>query len=257
MKPVAPAAWVVFYAAAAGRRHLEDNEACQDFGCHRVVGGVLVGVVCDGAGSAAEGRLGAEHFAAGVVERLAEAVRHGDFVPHEPAGQREGLATAVQKTREDVGALAQARERGLADFACTLVGCAVGPQGGCFFHVGDGFAVHRDAGGASVLSLPENGEYADETYFVTDENWLEHLRVTTIPAPAPGGVLALMSDGTAPFAVNRERTALFPPFIDPVVNFLREAGAEIGNRALHGVLASERTLDITSDDKALLLALAL
>ena len=41
-----------------------------------------------------------------------------------------------------------------------------------------------------------------------------------------------MSDGTAPFAVNRARSGFFRPFIDPIAAFLREATAPNGNEAL-------------------------
>ena len=109
------------------------------------------------------------------------------------------------------------------DFSCTLVGCVASADGGCFFHIGDGFAIYQGAAGDSVLSRPENGEYADETFFVTDEDWQDHLRFTPVPRPERGSVIGLMSDGTAPFAVNRERSAFFRPFIDPIAAFLRDA----------------------------------
>ena len=105
-----------------------------------------------------------------------------------------------------------------------------------------------------MLSRPENGEYADETYFVTDENWTDHLRLTPLAAPGRGCVIGLMSDGTAPFAVDRERSGFFRPFIDPVAAFLREATAANGNEALRNLLESPRASAISSDDKTLLLA---
>ena len=65
-----------------------------------------------------------------------------------------------------------------------------------------------------------------------------------------------MSDGASPFAVNRPRTGFYRPFIDPVVNFLRDATEYNGNQALKNLLDNERTFEITSDDKTLLLAFA-
>jgi hypothetical protein len=69
-------------------------------------------------------------------------------------------------------------------------------------------------------------------------------------------VIGLMSDGTSPFAVNRPRTGFYRPFIDPVVKFLSNATEENGSQALKNLLADEKTFEITSDDKTLLLALA-
>ncbi len=146
------------------------------------------------------------------------------------------------------------KEPTLRDFACTLVGCVVSSGGGFFFHIGDGFAIHQQASGQAQLSLPENGEYADETYFVTDDNWHDHLRITPIEAPTAESFIGLMSDGPAPFAVNKTKTAFYLPFIEPVMRYLRGASASEGCLALKNLLENEKTHHITADDKSLLLA---
>lgn len=248
--------WKVFFASATGKYHLDGNTPCQDFGHHVVVDDVLIGVVCDGAGSAREGQAGAEFFARNVTELLTEAVQSGKFTGGDEVAYREHLAGIIGRVRADLEGAAQAREMTLRDFACTLVGCIASRSGGCFFHIGDGFAIYMEGDGESVLSRPENGEHADETYFVTDAGWNEHLRVTAIGQISQGGLIGLMSDGTAPFAVNRPKTGFYRPFIDPVVKFLRDATEEHGSEALKNVLADEKTYAITPDDKTLLLALA-
>jgi Protein phosphatase 2C len=248
--------WKVFFASATGKYHLDGNTPCQDSGHYVVVDDVLIGVVCDGAGSAREGQAGAEFFARKVTQLLTEAVKSGAFDAGREADYRGNLAAMVERVRAELNATAQARELTLRDFACTLVGCIASRQGGCFFHIGDGFAIYMKDDGESVLSRPENGEHADETYFVTDAGWNDHLRVTSIDSINQGGLIGLMSDGTAPFAVNRPKTGFYRPFIDPVVKFLRNANEEHGSEALKNVLADEKTYEITSDDKTLLLALA-
>lgn len=249
--------WRVFFASAAGRNHLADGLACQDCGDHELVDGVFIGALCDGAGSASEGRLGAELFAGNVTELLAYAVRAG----HVPAGDdaakwREFLIDRVGEARARVAEIAYAHHLDPGEFACTLVACIASGSGGCFFHVGDGYGILQRPDGASLVSRPENGEFADETYFVTDGNWQEHLRVMPFAGATPGCLIGLMSDGAAPFVVNRAKTGFYPPFIDPVVGYLAKAGEEDGNRALESILADKKTLAITADDKALLLALA-
>lgn len=248
--------WKVFLASAAGRYHLAANAPCQDAGHYAVVDGVLIGVVCDGAGSAAEAQAGSQFFARTVAERLAASIKAREFAQAGEADYREYLAPTIGAARAELGEIAAARRLTLRDFASTLVGCIVSRSGGCFFHVGDGFAIHQNDAGDSILSQPENGEYADETYFVTNEDWHEHLRITSVPEILPGAVIGLMTDGTAPFAVNREKTGFFRPFLNPVVNYLRNAAEQDGSQALLGLLSSEKTLEITSDDKTLLLALA-
>lgn len=63
------------------------------------------------------------------------------------------------------------------DYACTLVFvlCA----GGSYItgHIGDGGIVSLKSDNMEVVSLPENGEYKNVTFFVTDADAEEHFRV--------------------------------------------------------------------------------
>lgn len=248
--------WDIFLACAAGKHHLSGGVPCQDAGHYMARADGFIGAVCDGAGSAGEGRLGAELFARAVTERLDAALAAGRFAGNGGPGDRDNLLQVVEQARREIGAVASSRQLALPEFACTLVGCLALGGRGCFFHVGDGFGIFQGQAGESILSLPENGEYADETYFVTDESWQEHFRVTPIPDIRSGCLIGLLSDGAAPFAVNRSRSGFYPPFIDPVAAFLRGATRDNGSQALKNVLENEKTLEITPDDKALLLALA-
>ncbi len=246
----------MFLASATGMRHLEENMPCQDAVHGLPLATGFVGVVCDGAGSASHGREGAEFVARAMTQGIGAALRTGSAAPEPWSAIVERLPSMIEAVRLDLAQLATAAQCELRDFACTLVGCASTEAGGCFFHVGDGFAVHRDGNGQSIVSPPENGEFSDETYFVTEANWREHLRITPLPAARSGSLIGLLSDGTAPFAIDRGRTGFYGPFIDPVVRFLADATESDGNRALLDLLASERTHAITADDKTLLLALA-
>jgi hypothetical protein len=241
--------WRVFSASATGKRNLEQGVPGQD-ACHCMTAGDgLVAIVCDGAGSVREGQAGAEFVSHTLAEQLSQALRADPDIPAYDAAR-----AAIDAVRARLALIAQSRELALQEFSCTLVGCVSAARGSCFFHIGDGFAIWRDAAGNCVMSQPENGEYADETYFVTDENWREHLRVTPLPAPGPGGLIGLLSDGAAPFAVNRARDGFFAPFIDPVAAFLSRAAPADGDAALRNLLESPRASEISADDKTLLLA---
>ncbi len=220
------------------------------------IGDVLIGVVCDGAGSASGGQQGAQFFARRLTELIAQSRMDEDFAGDAQPDCGKSLPGIIQCARSELEQIARSEQRELRDFACTVVGCILSPSGGCFFHIGDGFAICVRENGQTLLSQPENGEYSDETYFVTDERWSDHLRMTPIPEINPGCLIGLMSDGASPFAVNRTRTGFFRPFLDPVMNFLSSATEHNGNRALQNVLEDEKTFAITTDDKTLLLALA-
>ena len=58
-------------------------------------------------------------------------------------------------------------EKGIADFAATVVGIVHHKDEGLFFHIGDGAAIAlKDDGYENfVASRPENGNFACETFF--------------------------------------------------------------------------------------------
>jgi hypothetical protein len=248
--------WKVFFASATGKHHLVNNAPCQDAGRFAVIDDLLIGVVCDGAGSTSHGQDGAKFFSNRVIELVSESLNSGQFSQDAEPDYREFLSGIIERARSELAETADAEQLDLRDYACTLVGCLLSQEGGCFFHIGDGFAVYMKEDGECVLSHPENGEYSNETYFVTDEVWNEHLRLTSLSEIGSGSLIGLMSDGAAPFTVNRPRTGFFRPFIDPVVAYLRNATEPNGSLALKNVLEDEKTFTITSDDKTLLLALA-
>jgi len=247
--------WHVFAASATGSSHVETGLPCQDAFAYEVVGKVLCAVVCDGAGSTVSGDRGAQHVAQRVVQELAERTRQNMVFIALPTDElKRELLALITQVRSELQAQAEAAGANLADYATTLVGVIATSKGGWMFHIGDGLAVAEPRAGdrSSLVSLPENGEYANETYFVTCEEWQEHLRLQVIDEPLQ--TLALMSDGAMPFVMDRGLTGLFRPFFDPVERFLNTATQAAGNRALAGVLDDPRTHAITSDDKTLLIA---
>jgi hypothetical protein len=249
-------AWKVHAAAVIGSSHIEGGIPCQDAFAHACAGDVLVAVVCDGAGSAARSHVGSARFSRAVADALAaRAASAGEALcDADPADLAEAARLAISSERSALRALADSEGVELNAFAATLVCAIVGPAGGWFLHVGDGIGVAELADGRPpVVSLPENGEYANETYFVTGGQWSEHLRLT----PIPGAVraLALMSDGAAPFVMAKGNGGLFRPFMDPVERFLASVDEATGSAGLASTLGDPRTHTITTDDKTLLVAL--
>jgi hypothetical protein len=248
-------AWRVFAAAATGKSHLDGGIPCQDAFFSATVGDTLVAAVCDGAGSQPLSHLGAAALSQGVVQALAQRLEAGGAFPLGDATALHAIvADAVATVRNALERVAVYDGSELQQFAATLVGVVADGQGGAFFHVGDGQGVAELSDDTVTLSLPENGEYANETYFVTGEAWREHLRVTPF---APGASrLALMSDGAASFVLDKGQRALFRAFVDPVCAWLASSPDDATAQAgLHGTLDDPRTHRITGDDKTLLLAL--
>lgn len=249
-------AWRVYAATAIGKSHIDGGLPCQDALAHERVGDVLVAVVCDGAGSHSRSDLGAAAMSSSVSIALAGRLTAGeDLLALTIDALTVVVAEAVAGARAALEAEAIAQGGVLADYSATLVGVIAGAEGGCFFHIGDGLGIAQAAAvdAVPVISLPENGEYANETYFVSGEFWREHLRLTQFAMPAT--TLALMSDGAMPFVMAKGHAGFHLPFIEPVTRFLLANDETTGSAALAGTLGDERTYRITGDDKALLLAL--
>ena len=127
-------------------------------------------------------------------------------------------------------------------------------NGGTFFHIGDGAgaATNFNNFGHYITSPPENGEYANETYFFSQLDWKEHLRLT--PFGSDYDLILLMTDGVTPFAMGAGATSPHPPFWRPVCNFLASHSSVDGEVALSNVLEREEIRKITDDDKTLVWA---
>lgn len=170
---------------------------------------------------------------------------------------RQVVTAAIVEARDTVFALAPEPGAVLGDFNATLVGCAAWPDGGLFFHIGDGVGLALDSATLDVLGMspPENGEFAELTFFYTGDAWRDHLRFTSVPAGVD--LVALMSDGTMTFAIAASRREVDRRFFAPVTKYLSrdDVAPDAGAAALHATLSSPGACRVTHDDKTLLWAL--
>lgn len=74
-------------------------------------------------------------------------------------------------------------------------------------HLGDGVIGRLSGEEAHVVSGPERGEFANETYFLTGASALKHLRVTKGPLGDVTGFI-LMSDGAAESLYDKRKQTL-------------------------------------------------
>lgn len=141
----------------------------------------------------------------------------------------------------------------LSDLACTAL-CVV-VRGDCYvaFHVGDGvLGAEVDRRGSislEALSVPDNGEFANETCFVTSRRAVESARlltgrVTTSRATITGFIL--MSDGSEASLYNKRESCLAPA-CSKLLSACRAMEKELMHEQLEKTLANVIAKK-TSDD---------
>jgi serine/threonine protein phosphatase PrpC len=99
-----------------------------------------------------------------------------------------------------------------------------------FGHIGDGCGFLYDGTDSRLISQPENGSNPGETFFVTGQDALSHLRMTT-GTLRPGEAIALCSDGASASLYNY--TTMQPaPAVARLCQWLVENPPELVSQAL-------------------------
>lgn len=213
---------------------------------------VFCSVVSDGAGSAKFGGEGASlvcrTFATGTQHYLQAA----DDLPDE-----ETIWSWIDDARDRISNAARKRDLTPRDFAATLVFMLATPEEIVLCHIGDGAAVGREAhtGEWVTLSLPENGEYASTTYFITDE---QAPRARFSRHTGEFNAVAAFSDGIESLVIDSKTGSPHPRFFQPVLRPFESSeshGRQMSlSTQLSQFLDSTRINERTDDDKTLVIA---
>ena len=249
----APRTWCAYGASVQGTSHRGTGLPCQDaHGWRLLPGGGVLCAVADGLGSAARAEEGAQRAVTAALDALATALAERPFsggTEVDPASLLRGAFASARATLA-----VAAGDVPLRDFATTLL-LAVGTADWTMVgQIGDGAVVGRwPDGRLETLSLPQRGEYANETTPLTAPDALERLRVRVWAMPVQA--LALLSDGLQGLCINLATGVPFTAFFAP---FLQALSAPCDPAATGARLAvfldSPRVCARTDDDKTLLVA---
>jgi hypothetical protein len=248
--------WKVVGASVEGFSHQTERVSCQDAHAFlTTIDGWLVGAVSDGAGSALHSAQASKLLCDDIVAYIISRAASIQPTPLDEVVVRCWIEKAVEQVRDRLRHLAVDQSGSIEDFQTTLVGVVAGETGGIIFHVGDGvgLATCLDNLAISILSPPENGEYINETFFITQGDWRDHLRLTSFGNQFD--LIVLMTDGVTPFAMSPGCAAPFAPFFEPLSKFLAKQPRKDGERALAATLACDAIRPITGDYKTLLWAI--
>ena len=248
--------WKSTASSVTGRSHLDRGENGQDYsqaGSVRISEReFFIGLAADGAGSTTDGGRGAA-----IACETARACIIGSL------RQDSNLSTITDDTihawitasRDAIAAEATGTGRRLKDYACTLVGAVAGEDKALFFQIGDGAIVVSDSGDYRTIFWPEQGEYANTTFFVSDETYRE--RVRCLHCDFSPSEIALFTDGLQNLVLSFSRKEAHAGFFRPLFEALRK---DPGNGFSDFAGQLERFLlrdDISTrsdDDKTLVLA---
>ena len=252
--------WLVSAASQQGYAHIRDEIPNQDFHAIDMVkdfeGESLVLAVADGAGSAPFSDEGSRIAAKTTVERLVHRIRKRPVASVKNHLIRSELRNAVKRSRSEISQYAKKEGKDSRDFATTLLAAVINEKTLATIHIGDGAIIIKGSTGEyRVVSEPQGGEYANETYFITSQNFPKaKITITSNPDVA---AIFLITDGIQPLAVIDQNDQAHPGFFDPILNtVLSDNNPKQTAVRINEFISSERVRQRIIDDVTLVVAVA-
>jgi Protein phosphatase 2C len=246
--------WRVVAASVCGTSHIKNHQLCQDAHHWQLLpDSVLVTAVADGAGSASMGKVGAMVAVETAIDNMSTKEVTRRTLASDDA-VRSLLLDAIISARKAVEEEASACEKQLSDLASTLIISVATPEMVAVAQIGDGVAVAKDTQGNLVaLTLPDRGEYVNETVFLTSPTALDvaQLRVWRQPIINVG----VLTDGLQMLAMNMSVGTPHKPFFSPLFEFAANADDKtVAKEQLVRFLRSDKITQRTDDDLTLVIA---
>ena len=197
--------WKQCGAAVQGKDHIAANVVCQDNVAKAAKNGVYAIALSDGGGSRKFSHIGSLCSTRAacelLVEKFDEYYQRMEEIESGTLKARRlllGLRLEILDHSRAAMKTEVTEERTLRDFGCTLQFAAIKEGRSIVGHFGDGVIAGLYQTGLSrhveVLSHPENGGAPNITFFVTDHNAKDHLRLSHGECRQLEGIL-MMSDG--------------------------------------------------------------
>lgn len=250
--------WSFASASVRGTSHHQGGTPCQDanFVLPSTDGQWIALVSSDGAGTATKSEISSklvtEKFASALIDLSSKLNKQspGAWVTDSVIEQIVGIRNHLRQLSggDDISA-----------FHCTLVAALIGKTGGFIIHIGDGSVITglADTSGTTTInlandfnvSLPQNGEYANETVFLTERDWIKNIRIQPFSAVdwlilgTDGGMALTMSDDNMP------KTGFVTPVLQSLLSNPDRASRDL---ALHNLLSDKKADRLTNDDKTLI-----
>src|SRR5215203_5164623 len=185
--------WRYVATSVQGTSHQRSNTPCQDYNTAIELNGAsLLLLVCsDGAGSGSRSELGSEVACRTLIDKVTEFTRLGGQIENVT---RETAVEWLEAIRTKLDTQASALGLTPRDLACTLMAALIASDSAAFIQIGDGAMVTVSPNNDyRVVFWPDQGEYANTTYFVTGPDAADRLRLDICSDPLTD--VALFTDG--------------------------------------------------------------
>lgn len=238
--------WTFAGLLRQGETHRIKGIACDDYAKGvELNDGTFIAVVCDGAGSAAKGGIGSRVCAEKFIEYM---ITRCDQEPLTDEDVRKAFSFARAGLEEE-----SARYNlPIETFSTTMVAIACLADSTIFAQIGDGFAVAHFADSRLEMPLiPDRGEFANQTYFVTSKNWLESMYISTINEPCIGCTLS--TDGLQSILITPDNKP-HEPFFTKMFEHTKHLNVAELEISLREFLSSNMVNAKVSDDATIVTA---
>ncbi|MDQ4121578.1 MAG: protein phosphatase 2C domain-containing protein [Acidobacteriota bacterium] len=242
--------WKIIAASVPGTAHVRRDVPCQDAFAYRVfdtnAGEILTVAVADGAGSAKFAQEGARIVCDFFISGAAALIEKGGKVSNLNEDFFFGFLRTLPETLKS-------ENEDLDDYACTFLAVAASETEAVFAQIGDGAIVYSDEDEFRLFRVPQQGEYANTTNFVTDKTASENLQISHIENRIEE--LAIFTDGLQRVAIDFQSKNAHQPFFRSMFSPLRGSHSAANlEEKLSAFLNSPKINERTDDDKTLILA---
>lgn len=232
-----------------GQKHKSRNVHCEDGFYSLTENGVTALAVADGAGSSKypHAKIGADIVSRTICRFFCK--KFDEFYDVCNETEMRKIITTVCITSLN----RQAEKLGLDScytMASTLIVVAFKNNRAIACQIGDGLLGMKKGGELEPVFLPQNGEFAGTTFFITDENAYQFLQVKKFFTNSISHIF-LMTDGASDIVYD-DHTGYFEPVMDRLLDFTKiDDGSEKLSKCLEENIVNQNEL---SDDCTMIIA---
>ena len=217
--------WSTAGAKTQGIQHKKNDIPCQDAFTFIEKDYFVCSAISDGAGTSKYAEIASEIVANRITKILEE-----EFDNFFSANNKIVKEKIIHRLRTIIGIEAKKKKASKEDFNSTLLFVAIKNDNYIVGHVGDGAIGALVGNNLVTISKPLNGEYKNQTYFVTSKKYKEHFRIYKGELKNISGFI-LATDGTTDSLYNYQ-TNKFAEVGIKIIKWLDENNNEKVNHAI-------------------------